>query len=264
MQTRAQGIYPLNYYPHNLHFQCWSAMLIGRPADALQAARKIAGKIPSDYANNKNVWAQFETFRSQPMFVMVRFGMWDQMLAEPKPEATAKFMQGIWHYGRAMAYLNKNRMNDAQTELSRLTRMRGELSAAPYYIGFGTADQLLTIAEEIVMGELRYAEGETLQALGHLERAIRLEDGLLYSEPPDWYFPVRHMLGAMLLDAGRPKEAEVVYAADLKKNPENGYSLHGLKVALERQGRMEEAREVSDRFDRAWNGATHLLTSSRY
>jgi len=100
--------------------------------------------------------------------------------------------------------------------------------------------------------------------LAHLERAVRLEDGLRYNEPPDWYFPVRHFLGAMLLDAGYPSEAEVVYAADLRKNPENGYSLFGLSEALKRQGRVEEARGFGERFNNAWTDASHTLTSSRF
>ena len=103
-----------------------------------------------------------------------------------------------------------------------------------------------------------------LAGLAHLERAVRLEDSLRYNEPPDWYFPVRHFLGAMLLDAGRPNEAEVVYAADLRKNPENGYALFGLRDALTEQGRRQDAMNVSNRFDHAWSDATHTLTSSRF
>jgi hypothetical protein len=93
---------------------------------------------------------------------------------------------------------------------------------------------------------------------------VRLEDGLRYNEPPDWYFPVRHFLGAMLLDAGYPDEAEVVYAADLRKNSENGYSLFGLSKALEGQGRVQEAQAFSERFGRAWTDASHTLTSSQF
>jgi hypothetical protein len=133
-----------------------------------------------------------------------------------------------------------------------------------HYVGFATAGALLTIAEEIVRGELAVARGDTLTGLAHLERAVRLEDGLRYNEPPDWYFPVRHFLGAALLDVGRPNEAEVVYAADLRKNPANGYSLFGLRQALAEQGKAEAAGAVDERFDRAWADATHALTSSRY
>ncbi len=263
-QCRSQGIYPLNYYPHNIHFMAWSAMFQGRPKAALEAARKIVEKVPSELSADKNVWALYETFLSQPMFVMVRFGMWDQMLIEPKPSIASQFMTGVWHYGRALAYIHTDRPSEARQELRMLSAVREAMGTVEHYIGFATAKTLMTIAEEIVQGELAYSEGNTLAGLAHLERAVRLEDSLRYAEPPDWYFPVRHVLGAMLLEAGRPNEAEVIYVADLRKNPENGYSLFGLKNALEKQGRVEEAQVFAKRFNRAWADATHTLTSSRF
>ena len=263
-QCRSQGIYPLNYYPHNIHFMAWSAMFQGRPEAALEAARKIVAKVPPEISADKNAWALYETFLSQPMFVMVRFGMWDAMMAEPKPDNGSQFMTGIWHYGRALAYIHTDRPKQAKQELVELTIVREAMGTVEHYVGFATAKTLMTIAEQIVQGELAYTEGRVLEGLAHLERAVRLEDGLRYNEPPDWYFPVRHLLGAMLLDAGYPDEAEVVYAADLRKNPENGYSLFGLSEALERQGRVKEAQAFSERFSRAWADASHTLTSSRF
>jgi tetratricopeptide (TPR) repeat protein len=263
-QCRAQGIYPLNYYPHNIHFMTWSAMVQGRPQVALETAYKIVDKVPPELAANKNVWALYETFLSQPVFVMVRFGMWDAMLKATKPNLESQFMTGIWHYGRALAFVHTGRMAEARRELRPLIAARKAMGELEHYIGFGTAETLLTIAEETVMGEMAYAEGYTLEGLAHLERAIRLEDGLRYNEPPDWYFPVRHFLGAMLIDSDRPNEAEVVYATDLLKNPGNGYSLFGLRLSLEQQGKTEDAQAVSKRFNRAWADATHKLTSSRF
>jgi tetratricopeptide (TPR) repeat protein len=263
-QCRAQGIYPLNYYPHNIHFMAWSAMVLGRPDDALDAARKIVEKVPNELSSDKNIWALYETFLSQPMFVMVRFGMWDKMLSEPKPETDSRFMIGIWHYGRALAHVHTGHLDEARKELRPLIEAREAMGQIDHYIGFGSAKVLLTIAEEIVRGEIHYAEGSTLEGLAHLERAVRLEDGLRYNEPPDWYFPVRQFLGAMLLDAGRPNEAEVVYADDLRKNPENGYSLYGLFIALAEQGKNNDATAVKNRFDKTWAKATHKLTSSRF
>ena len=263
-QCRAQGIYPLNYYPHNIHFMAWSAMVLGRPAEALESARKIVDRVPAELSSNKNVWALYETFLSQPTFVMVRFGMWDEMISEPQPDADSRFMMGIHHYGRALAFVHTGELGEARKELRPLAEARRAMSEVEHYIGFGTAKKLLTIAEEIVRGEIAYAEGYTLEGVAHLERAVRLEDGLLYNEPPDWYFPVRHFLGATLLDMGRPEEAEVVYAADLRKNPENGYSLFGLYTALEAQGKGADAAAVKQRFERIWADADHVLTSSRF
>jgi tetratricopeptide (TPR) repeat protein len=263
-QCRAQGVYPLNYYPHNIHFLAWSAMFQGRPKAALEAARKIVGKVPSEFASDGNVWALYEIFLSQPIFVMVRFGMWKEMLSEPKPDVESQFMTGIWHYGRALAYIHTGRLAEARRDLNPLSALRKAMGEVERYVSFTTGEVLLTIAEEIVLGELAYVEGNTLEGLARLERAVRLEDGLRYTAPPDWYFPVRHLLGAMLLDVGRPNEAEVIYAADLRNNPENGYSLLGLRLALEQQGNLDDALAVSKRFDHAWAEATHKLTSSRY
>ncbi|MEM1369903.1 MAG: hypothetical protein AAGG02_18235 [Cyanobacteria bacterium P01_H01_bin.15] len=263
-QCHAQGIYPLNYYPHNIHFMTWSAMMQGRPNKALDAARKIIEKVPPEIASSKNTWGLYETFLSQPYFVMIRFGMWEAMLAEPKPDLESFYMSGIWHYGRALADIYSDKLVDAHQELVLLSSAQEAMLESGRYIGFGSAEVLLMIAKEIVMGEIAHTEGRNLEGLAHLERAVRLEDTLRYNEPPDWYFPVRHFLGAMLLDIGRPSEAEVVYAADLRKNPENGYSLFGLKRALELQGKRDDAEAVKERWESAWAGATHELTSSRF
>ncbi len=123
---------------------------------------------------------------------------------------------------------------------------------------------LLKIAELILEAELRVGEGDHARAIGLLDRAVRLEDGLLYNEPPDWYFPVRHYLGAVLLDAGYPSEAEVIYWQDLRKNRDNGFALFGLMQALEAQDKAAELYEVEERFERAWADADVELGSSRF
>lgn len=263
-QCRAQGLYPLAYYPHNIHFMAWSAMMQGSRREAMDAARKIVDAIPAELSPDKNTWGLYEIFLSQPMFTMVRFGMWDAMLAEPKPEIGSRFMTAIWHYGRSLAYLHTGRLRPATKELGRLSAIRREVSASAHTIGFATNGRLLTIAEEIVAGEIAAKRGRTMEGLARLERAVRIEDSLLYNEPPDWYFPVRHFLGAMLLEVGRPGEAEVVYSADLRKNPANGYALFGLRQALSAQGKLEDEAVVADRFERAWAQDGHQLTSSRF
>ncbi|MEJ2086230.1 MAG: hypothetical protein P8Y44_11205 [Acidobacteriota bacterium] len=261
-QCRAQGIYPLGYYPHNIHFMVWSAMFEGRSADALAAARKVAEKIPADVPDE--VWSVYELFRSQPYYTMVRFGMWEEILSEPKPIDRARFMIGVWHYARALAYLESDNRGRAKRELKALRKIREEIERDGYAIGFGSADTLLTIAEEVVSGEMAADRGKYDDALGHLARAVRLEDSLPYSEPPEWYFPVRHVLGAVLLEAGYPEEAEVVYWADLQRNPENGYALFGLQQSLRAQGKDEAGQAVAVRFEKAWMNADTTLTSSRY
>lgn len=262
-QCRAQGLYPLAYYPHNLHFLVWSAMFQGRSKEAKIAAHQVADAIPADSKDNS--WALYESFRSQPMFVMVRFGQWDEMLAQPQPEKNARFMNGVWHYGRGMAFTNQGKKAKAQKELDQLVKLR-QLTEADesYLLGFAAAGGLLAIAEEVLMGEALAKQGKYQRAISHLERAVRLEDGLLYNEPSDWYFPVRHVLGAVLLEGGFPAEAEVVYWEDLRRNPKNGFSLFGLEQSLRAQGKVDTARVANERFKNAWGEADVVLTTSRY
>lgn len=262
-QCRSQGLYPLAYYPHNIHFLVWSAMFQGRSKEALVAARQVAGAIPANSTDNS--WALYESFRSQPMFVMVRFAKWEAILAEPQPEKAAQFMNGVWHYGRGMAYVNQGKTSQAQAEFTRLKKVRQQAeSDTSYYSGFGAAGALLTIAEEVLAGEIAAKQGNYTRAISHLERAVRLEDGLTYNEPSDWYFPVRHVLGALLLEAGFPAEAEVVYWEDLRRNPKNGYALFGLKQSLIAQGKDAMAEVTRGRFQRAWTQADVVLKSSRF
>ena len=261
-QCRAQGIYPLNYYPHNVHFLGWAAAMQGRRSMAIESARKVASKVPEDFKGD--VWGLFQTFLGMPYYALVRFGEWKTVLQEPKPPERTRLLTGMWHYARGLAYTHTDRTKKARKELKALSGIAGDPAIADLPSGLNKVHKLLTIATEVLSGELSAREGDYKTALGHLERAVRLEDSQRYNEPPDWFQPVRHSLGAVLLEAGRPEEAEVVYWQDLKKNRENGYALYGLWMSLDAQGRTEEAEEISERFRLAWADAEVKLTSSRY
>lgn len=263
MQCNAQGMYPLTYYPHNLHFLAWSSMYTGRSAESLEAAYKVKSKIEA--GSRINTWGLNETFRAQPIFVMARFGKWEEILAEPKPFIRAQFMTGVWHYGRALAYMNTDRMELAQKELDKLHVLVGKLNEGqPGYKDFEDVGGLLSIAEQVALGEQASKKGDYDMALYHLGSAVRMEDSLAYDEPPSWYFPTRHILGAILLDAGRPVEAEVVYWEDLENNPENAYSLYGMYQALSAQDKGAQASAFKARYDAMWADADVTLSSSRY
>ena len=210
-----------------------------------------------------NAFAAFETFLSQPLYVMVRFGRWDDVLAEPKPMEGNQFMVGVWHYARGIAFSNTGKAREARKELNALNALRDALGP-DYAIGFGPAPKLLTIASQVLSGDIAAKAGDMEQAIAALSRAARLEDSLLYNEPPDWYFPTRHVLGALLLEAGHPGEAEVIYWEDLKKNPGNGYSLWGLYQTQLAQGNDTGAAEIKAAFDAAWANADVELSSSRF
>jgi tetratricopeptide (TPR) repeat protein len=262
-QCRTQGMYPLTYYPHNLHFMVWAAMLQGRSEAALLAAQQVVNEIPADIKDN--TWALNETFLNQPVFVMARFGKWDDLLEMENPESDLAFTQGLWHYGRGMAFTHKSNTRQAARELKKLQQQHKKATKDPAYVsGFAAASGLLDIAQEVLSGEISAKKGNYEDAIADLERAVRLEDGLMYNEPSDWYFPVRHTLGAILLDAGLPAEAEVVYWEDLRENPNNGYSLFGLKQALMAQSNTEVAEMIDARLAKAWKDADTELTSSRF
>ena len=261
-QCRAQGIYPLNYYPHNVHFLAWAAIMQGKSEAALRASRKVASKVPEDHHGND--WGLYQTFLSMPLYTMVRFGMWHEILAEPAPPEQLRYWSGIGHYARGMAYTHTGRLGPARRELKALARIDQDPTTPQVVIGFSNAGKLLSIAHHVLAGEIAAKRGRSDQALGHLDRAVRLEDSLLYNEPPDWYYPVRHTLGAVLLEAGFALEAEVVYWQDLEEYRDNGYALHGLWQSLQAQGRAEEAAEIQERFRVAWADADVELTSSRF
>ena len=271
-QCRAQGIYPVGYYPHNVHFMVWAATLQGRSAVALEHARKMQHDMPGflelqgDVPRNVtgDAWRIHEHFMSQTLYTLVRFGRWQEILREDAPPKSARFMTGIHHYARGMALANSGQVDAARAELDVLSAIPDEDGMADYWINASAAISLLDIAAEILDAEIAAASGDQDRAIARLEKAVRMQDSLAYTEPPDWYFPTRHFLAAALLAAGRPAEAEAVYWADLRQNPDNGFALFGLVQALQIQGRSDAAAAVRARFDTAWQSADVQLTSSRY
>jgi tetratricopeptide (TPR) repeat protein len=260
----AQGFYLFGYHRHNEHFITWAAMLDGESAVAMAAARKIGKRLPPEMATGP-FGETVQHLLSQPLYVLVRFGRWQEVLNEPRPPPGFAVMTGLWHYARGLAFRHTaGRLADAARELQALRRLAMSRELQQREVGFAPAPVVLEIATEVLAAELASARGQHGVAIGHLDRAVRLQDGLTYNEPPDWYFPVRHYLGAELLEAGRPAEAATVYWQDLARNRENGYALFGLQQALAAQHRDAEAAEVAARFRAAWRSADVTLRSSRF
>lgn len=259
-QCRAQGIYPVAYYPHNIHFMGWAAVESGRSEMAIEAARKIARHVPP--GDDPGMLALKQTFLCTPLYTLVRFNRWDEVLAEPEPAENVKFVRAIWHYARGRAYTAKGDLESARAELEALRTIAADESFQQYPIGFSTADTVLTIADHVVCGEIAEAEGDLDAAIAHYEAGVHLQDGMTYSEPPDWHYPVRMSLGAALLKAGRPQEAESVYWKDLSRHRFYPWSMHGLIQALEAQGKTEQAAEARDNLAGRWAHADIKLLSS--
>ena len=181
---------------------------------------------------------------------------------ETQPSEQALFMNGVWHYARGLAYVHTGDKKKSVTELNAVQAILADPKLADYPVSLNGAAKLLQIAAALLAGEIAAASEDYDGAIALMELAVRLQDGLLYMEPPDWFMPARHYLGAILLEADWPAEAETVYWADLRKNPNNGFALFGLLQAQQAQGKS--AKAVQERFKQAWEGADHELSSSRY
>lgn len=257
---KLHGDYADGYYTHNLHFLWASLMMEGRRERSLTVARQVAHTIDQAEAGKDK---SKELYLLTPIWSMIRFGQWDQLLREPAPPLSLHLYQGIWRLGRGLALAASGRLPGAEGEhvvLMGLTKRLGRDRTTEEKTQRG----LLNIAERLLAGELatrhkRYDEGIKL-----LTDAVKLEDGLPYTEPPFWPIPIRHYLGALLLTAGHSGEAERVYRADLAKHPHNGWAYWGLLQSLRAQRKHGEAGAVTQQFKKMWSHADIVLTASRF
>lgn len=254
----AGGFYAI-YRAHNYHFLMWSAMFDGQRAVALKAARDTVAQLP---AETVRAMPQFlESYLGSPYHVMVRFGMWDELLREPQPAAELVATTAMWRYGRTLAFASLGRAEEAAAE-SALFEAASALVPESYLIGNNTTRAVLEVAREMVAGEVEYRRGNFERAFEHLREAVRRDDALRYDEPWGWVQPARHALGALLLEQGRIDEAQSVYERDLERHPNNGWSLFGLAQCLRRAGRADDARAVQQRFEQAWKRSDTSLRAS--
>ena len=260
-QCRAQGLYPLAYYPHNLHFLWFASTAEGNSKVAIEAARKAASRVDDDTLKAVPLLAGF---RVVPYYALTRFGKWDEMLKEPEPPATAAYLHGMWNYARGTAFLGKGQITEAEQELAKVAEALKDKSLDQPLFSPNTGLNIMSIGYETLAGNIDAAKKNYDSAVAHLERAVRLEDALVYTEPAEFHYPPRQALGAALLDAGRPAEAETVYWEDLRRNKENGWSLFGLMQALKAEGKKDDAALVEARFKKAWANADVTLNSSRF
>jgi tetratricopeptide (TPR) repeat protein len=252
-----QGFYRL-YMAHNHHMLAYGAMMNGRSALALETIRRMAADIPPDFVRD-NPWA--DGFLAMPLEVMMRFGRWDDVLAHPDLAETAPISRALRHYARSVAHAAQGRVEEAKAEQSAFAAARTRVPKEATF-GNNTAADLLDVAEHLMKGEILYRERRVDEGLAALREAVAREDKLRYDEPPDWIQPVRHPLGAALLQAGRFAEAEAVFREDLRRLPENGWGLYGLYRSLALQKKDAEAAEVEKRFDAVWREADIEIKSA--
>ncbi|MGB8330458.1 MAG: tetratricopeptide repeat protein, partial [Polyangiales bacterium] len=261
-QCRAQGIYPLAYHPHNYHFLSRTASLEGRSELALEAAEKMSAHVPSDLMRQPGL-TTLQHYWITPLYVMTQFGLWDSILAYPKPANDLPYPLGVWHYARGLAFTARGQITEAEAELAALRGvMSDERLEGVTVWEINTAKSLIQIAERLLTGELAAKRRQWTRAIGALREAVKLQDRQNYDEPPSWYTSTRNVLGAVYLEAGQPKAAEKVFREDLEVFPNNGWALFGLAQALNAQGKQEEAARVTAEFEKAWSRADVELTES--
>ena len=255
-RSREQGFYHL-YMAHNHHMLAYGAMMTGQSDLALKIIRKMVKDIPLEFFRANPF---MDGFMAMPLEVMMRFGRWDEILAEPLFPEFVPISRALQHYARAVAYAAKEDVPSALKEQDAFVKSRSRVPEDATF-GNNTGTQILDIAESFMRGEILYRAGKIDEGLSALREAAAREDKLRYDEPPDWIMPVRHALGAALLQAGNFSEAETVFREDLKRLPENGWGLYGLMRALRAQTKTGESKEFEKRFDTVWSRADIRIKS---
>jgi tetratricopeptide (TPR) repeat protein len=254
------GLYAA-YYGHNLHFLAFAAMMSGNYEQAIQAARDLEAEMPESAL--REYAGLIEGIMPATFHVLIRFGKWEQILDEPEYPEWRLVSRAVRRYARSIANSALGRTVEARAELEAFEEAMGAVPPE-WWIFNNRVSNVLPIARAMINGELLFREGRSEEAFSILREGVAVEDALVYDEPPAWMLPVRHALGALLMSDGRYTEAEAVYREDLRRNRDNGWSLTGLQLALEKQARESEAEELSMRLAGAFNDADIQPTSSCY
>jgi len=252
-----QGIYPMMYYSHNLHFIAMCAAMNGNYLEAKKNAEMLASHV----APGVKMMPPLEGFMTIPLAVDVRFHKWDSILARKQPAPEMKITTVFWHFARGMAFAGTGKVDQAQAEYKIV--QEAEI-ATPEDVPFAMpvnnkAKDVLKIAENVLGAKIAMARKDSGEAIARLQRAVAIQDTLKYDEPSDWFFPVRESLGAALLMTGDTTGAEKTFRDDLERNPRNPRSLYGLQQTLKKQGREYDASFVQKQFSTSWKGGANTL-----
>ncbi|WP_299502918.1 hypothetical protein [uncultured Roseobacter sp.] len=267
----AENFYTV-YRIHNVHFEAYGAMFLGQPERALQASERLIEMLPDKVV--RYLPDLFESFWGKKIHVMIRFGMWQQIIDEPLPEDAElySYTTAAMRQARVIALANLGLVEEARQERDEaLAAMAAMQDTRMVFNNFGS--DVLKVGEAMMEGELAFKSGDHEAGIAHLRRSVVLDDALLYDEPWGWMQPTRHALGALLMEMGRFDEAEAVYRADLGldetlaracQHPRNVWSLHGLHECLVHRGELTEARHIKLQLDQAIARATVPIHASCY
>ncbi len=253
-----QGFYSV-YMAHNRHMLAFSGMMIGRSKISIKAIDEMIAKIPEEFL--EYAAPLIDGYLVMPIEVRVRFGLWDEVLAAPEFSEKFPLSRTLRHAARCIAFAAKGDAKNARMEQALFYDSRTKVPADQTF-GNNIAKDVLTTATHLMNGELLVAEKKYDSAVKHLTMAVKAEDQLRYDEPPDWIQPTRHTLGALLLKMNRLNDAVAVFKEDLKKLPNNGWSLYGISTAYKKMGKLKESEKFGQAFQTAWNGADITISSS--
>jgi tetratricopeptide (TPR) repeat protein len=254
--TGATGMYPAMYYSHNLHFLAYAAMQAGRYGAARNAAEELVDNIHKRAQGMPS--SMTEGFLTYGVLVELRFHKWKEILAMPPPAAKIPLLTTVSHFARGMALASAGKLSDAEAERKAFASAAAQIPADQTF-GFDSAKKVLQIPTEILDAQIAEARGDRKVTIDLLRKAVAVQDGLAYNEPPDWYSSVRESLGGALLRNGEASEAEKVFRDDLARNPRNGRSLFGLWQSLKAQNKIADADWARREFEAAWKDADTQL-----
>jgi tetratricopeptide (TPR) repeat protein len=253
----AQGIYPMMYYSHNLHFIAMCSAMNGNYSEA----KKNADLLVANVGPHVKEMPPLEGFMTIPVAVEIRFHHWDDLLKMPAPDPALKTATVFWHFGRGMALASTGKLDEADAEYKIVSDAE---AATPPDVIFAMpinnkAKDIMKIAKDVLGAKVAVAKKDNAGAIVMLREAVAIQDTLKYGEPPDWFFPVRESLGAALLMIGDAAGAEKVFRADLDRNPRNPRSLFGLHQVLIQQKRDYDAGFIQKQFEASWKGGAQPL-----
>jgi tetratricopeptide (TPR) repeat protein len=249
-ETKAEGVYPLMYYNHNVDFLASAAMMSGQ----FKAANEAAIQLVETVMRVLPQMAMIEPFGAKRLYVLLRFAKWEELLKLPVPDPKWTILSALSHFGRAVAHAALDHVADAEQERTAYAEARKAIPPDSDW-GYNKAGSMVAVMEAVLDARMAGAQQQPDAAIAAWTRAVDAEDALNYDEPPDWFYPTRESLGAALLKARRGEEAERVFRTDLERNPRNGRSLFGLWQALLAQGRTAEAARTGREFKEAWSRA---------
>jgi tetratricopeptide (TPR) repeat protein len=256
-KTAQQGsMYDLMYHSHNEHFLASAASMTGRYAEAKAAADAMAARL----LPHAKMMPMLDTFIMTPLWVDARFNKWDAILARAEPDKELLATHAFWRYTRTLAFAARGQNEKASAERAEFAKEAAGFPASVNIGEFNKGSVILTLAGHVLDARIAAAKGDREASIAHWRDAVAVQDTLNYDEPPDWYYPVRESLGAALLNAGNPSEAEKIFRDDLARSPRNPRSLFGLTQSLKAQNRDADALWTESQFKSAWKSADSQLS----